>query len=80
MEPFDGDGQEFRYALASIIKLIQDPPKLALLALNPIGRQQHIVDGHDLFASANVLSIERIQRSLNVVHSQACAFAKANRV
>jgi hypothetical protein len=40
LEAFDGVGQEFRYALASIMKLTQDLSKLALLAFNPIGRQQ----------------------------------------
>jgi hypothetical protein len=39
LDAFDGFGQEFRYALASIIKLIQDPLKLVLLAFNPSGRE-----------------------------------------
>jgi hypothetical protein len=39
LEAFDGLSQEFWYALASIMKLIQDPLKLVLLALNPIGWQ-----------------------------------------
>jgi hypothetical protein len=39
LDAFDGFCQEFRYALASIIKLIQDPLKLVLLAFNPSGRE-----------------------------------------
>ena len=39
LEAFDGFGQEFWYAQASIMKLIQDPLKLVLFALNPSGWQ-----------------------------------------
>lgn len=41
LKAFDRVGQKPLYTLASITKLIQHSPKLALLAFNPIGRKQH---------------------------------------